>query len=88
MIRINEDYVITGDSKDFTLCKDLHSVDKDNNPRYGFIAYCNSVEHALVILNRYQQRMTVSKKDMSLQEAAKEFERIAEDLKQYYKRFA
>lgn len=88
MIRINNDYVILGDSKDYTLALDLHRKDKNNQPVYKSLGYYGTVQTALNGLYKHLTKKVVAEKIMSLQEAAKEFERIAEDLKQYYKRFA
>ena len=88
MIRINNDYVILGDSKDYTLALDLHREDENKKTMYKSLGYYGTVQTALNGLYKYLTKKAVAEKDMSLQEAAKEFERIAEDLKQYYKRFA
>ena len=88
MLRINNDYVILGDSKDYTLALDLHREDENKKPIYKSLGYYGTVQTALNGLYKHLTKKAVAENNMSLQEAAKEFERIAEGLKQFYKRFA
>lgn len=88
MIRIDKNYVILGNARDYTLALDTHSKDKDNDPIYKTLGYYSTVQAALMGLNSYLQHKSVVTKELSLQETANEFKKIADDLKSHYKQLA
>lgn len=80
MIRINDDYVITVDSLEYTVCEDKHrkTVDKDGNEKdvYIPIGHFMHLEAALNFLRDYLVKKSLASSEYTLEQAIKEIARF------------
>lgn len=80
MIKLIDNYVIMGNERDYSLIKFTGKKDKKGKDLYRIVGYYNSVESCIKGCFREKCLEATIKNDMTILEAAEEFEKIEKRL--------
>ena len=81
MINLIRDYVIDGNAYDYALKLDTKKDDKDGNRIYSVVGYYSTVDGCVRGLYKTLCRKLVAEETLTLKEAEKRFQDIANELK-------